>query len=274
VDTDGDGVLDTDNLGNVVVGAENPWYGHIGNNNDCLGCHGAYTPASAPGTGYITPYISSSDVVIMTAGADRAVNLTGSAFTNIVGTFLLTSDVELTASDGSSVILTPDSITSSAMTVTIPGTTAVGNYDLKAVKETAESNPVVISVVPAATITDDSCQKKKGILTINGSGFGEQPAGSEAYINVQVNGQTVETLSWSDTQITASVSSCQRNAVLTVNTTFGSVSNGDSGGGDPPGGGCSDNTDEASCVDAGCSWNSKKGICKDSGGGGGKGKNK
>jgi hypothetical protein len=277
VDTDGDGILDTPNLGNVIIGAENPYWSHIGNNDDCLGCHGGYIPASAPGTGPVTPYISSSSVSIMTAGTDRAVTLTGSAFTNYVGANLWTSVVKMTASDGSAVILTPDSITSDQMIVTIPGTTAAGNYELNAAKGTASSNPVVISVIPAVVITDDSCRKKQGILTIDGSGFGDKPAGTNDYINVAINGNTVDEAditSWTDTRIRVSVSSCSNNAAITVNATFGSASNGDSGGGDPPGGGCSDNTDEASCVDAGCSWNSKKGICKDARGGGGGGKDK
>jgi hypothetical protein len=174
----------------------------------------------------------------MSAGADTAVTLTGSAFTNYVGDFQWTSVVALTASNGSVVTLIPDSVTSSVLTVTIPGTTAAGNYELRAAKSTARSNPVVISVIPSVVITGDSCQKKKGILNVTGSGFGDKPAGTNDYINVAINGSTVDEadlMAWNDTQIRVSVSSCPKNATITVNATFGSASNGDSGGpGDPP----------------------------------------
>ncbi|NIN35499.1 MAG: hypothetical protein GTO60_10575, partial [Gammaproteobacteria bacterium] len=66
------------------------------------------------------------------------------------------------------------------------------------------------------------CNRKKGLLTIEGSGFGVQPAGSDDYINVEVNGQQVNILSWSDTRIKASVSRCPKNAGITVNALYGS----------------------------------------------------
>jgi hypothetical protein len=275
VDTDGDGIPDTPNEGNIIPNFENPFWGHIGNNDDCWGCHG-FALASAPGTGPIIPDISVLSAYSIAAGADTSITITGSALTNTVqtpdGPLALDSEIVLTADDGTTTILATNAISESSMDVTIPGTLATGNYIVRAVKGSNDSNAVNIALIPAVTITDDSCSKKKGVLTINGSGFGTKPEGTDADINVEVNGQTVDITSWSDTQIKASVSSCSRNATITVNALFGSASNSDSGGGDPPGGGCSDNTDEASCVDAGCSWNSKKGICKDAGGG--KDKNK
>ena len=218
----------------VVIGGETAGFSHVGNDSDCWGCHG-FLQASAPGAGPVTPYISGTDVLSLTAGVDTAVTLTGSALTNLVYTFRWTSEITITADDGTSVILTPDSITSNQLTVTIPGTTSPGNYVLRAVKGTnAESNPVVIAVVPEVVITDTSCKKKKGILTITGSGFGDKPAGTDAYINAQVNGQTVDITSWSDTFITASISSCQNNAAITVHALMGSATSSGNGSGKPP----------------------------------------
>jgi hypothetical protein len=176
--------------------------------------------ASAPGSGPVTPYISSSDTLVITAGTDTAVNLTGTAFTNLVGNFQWTSDVLLTAADDSSVILTPDSITQRQLTVTIPGTTTPGNYTLQAVKdENTASNPVALSIKPEVLITDFSCSQ--GIITITGSGFGDAPPeGAEGYINVVVDGVPVEITSWTDTEITASVSDCS--GTVTVNALHGS----------------------------------------------------
>jgi hypothetical protein len=223
-----------DDGGGIDVGGMDAGYGHIGNNDDCWGCHGFISADAAPGTGEIVPTISSTDVLVAIAGTDTVVNLTGSAFTNTyLGVFDWTSAVRLTASDGSTTILTPDSISESSITVTIPGTVAAGNYDVAALKGSTASNTVVISVKPAVVITDSSCNKKKGVLSVSGSGFGEKPVGSDYYINVQVDGQSVDITSWSDTQITASVSRCYNNATITVDAVMGSDTSGSSGGGKP-----------------------------------------
>ncbi|NIN34080.1 MAG: hypothetical protein GTO60_02795 [Gammaproteobacteria bacterium] len=170
----------------------------------------------------------------MITGTDTVVTLTGKAFTNRIATFDLTSNVALTAADGSSVTLTPSSITSSQIAVTIPGTTAPGNYALRAVKGPAESNPVVISVKPAVVITDSSCNRKKGLLTISGSGFSEKVEGTDVYINVMINGQTVDIISWADNQINVSVSRCSVKDTVTVNSLYGSATIDGGSGGKPP----------------------------------------
>jgi hypothetical protein len=163
--------------------------------------------------GPITPIIVDADVRNILAGTDAVITLYGEAFTNTTEGISYTSNVVMTAADGSSVTLTPSAITQSSMTVTIPGSTAVGSYDLRAVKEGSESNPVVINVIPGAVITKVACKGKN--LTLEGSGFGDAPpAGSEDYLNVELNGMTVTNItSWSDTQIRASV--------VTVNALFG-----------------------------------------------------
>jgi hypothetical protein len=217
---------DSDASGDIVVGGELPGYGHIGADNpgagsDCWGCHG-FSAASAPGSGPLTPNISSSDVMVITAGKDTAVTLTGLAFTNLVGTFQWTSEVALTAADGSSVTLTPDSITQESLTVTIPGTTAPGNYTLQAVKgEYASSNPVVVSVKPEVVITGVDCSKCLGTITITGSGFSEKPAGTDEYISVTEGGRALDVISWTDTQIKASGTRCR--GTVTVDALFGSA---------------------------------------------------
>ena len=221
----------TANLGSIVVGGEDAGWGHIGNNDDCWGCHG-FATAAAPGSGPLTPFISGADQLGVTAGVDTALTLNGAALTNLVGTYLWTSDLSMTGKeDGSSVTLTPDSVVNDQMAVTIPGTTPPGNYELRAVKgASAASNPLVISVKPEVAITDVSCDRKKGVLTVSGSGFGEKPAGTDAYINVQVNGEAVNITSWSDTAIKASVSECRGNAPITVNAVMGSATSGSNGG--------------------------------------------
>jgi hypothetical protein len=214
----------------ILVGGENPGWGHIGNDSDCWGCHG-FTAAAAPGAGPLTPYILGADALGITAGADTVLTLSGATLTNLVGSYQWTSDVSMTGADGSAVTLTPDSVSNSELAVTIPAATEPGNYALRAVKGTyAASNPLVITVKPPVVIADSSCNKKKGVLSISGSGFGEKPAGTDDYINVQIGGQSVAVTSWSDSQITAVVSSCSNNASVTVNALMGSATSGDNGG--------------------------------------------
>jgi hypothetical protein len=226
VDSDGDGVINP--------GIEIPFYGHIGNPDDCWGCHG-FTLASAPGTGPIAPNISNSDVSVVTAGHDTSVALSGSAFTNLDNGIERLSNVVLTAYDGSTVELTPDSITQDSITVTIPGVLATGNYYVRAVKDdsesTAKSNPYVISVKPEVAITEVDCNRKRGLLTISGSGFSEKIEGTDAYINAKLNGVTVDIISWTDTLIRASVSGCSGRDTVSVNGLFGFIKSGD---GKPP----------------------------------------
>ncbi len=107
-----------------------------------------------------------------------------------------------------------------SLTVTIPGTTAAGNYEVRAVKNDTASNPVVISVTPPAVISSVDCNEQSGAVTITGSGFSERPAGTEAYINVTENGIPLNIISWTDTEIQASGAAC--GGVIGVNTLYNS----------------------------------------------------
>jgi hypothetical protein len=213
------------NPGTLVVGGEDAGYGHVGRDagpgdSDCWGCHG-FTMASAPGTGPIIPSVYHSDSPVIDAGSDTGVMLTGTSFTNITGTTEYLSDAELTASDGSSVVLMADSVDLGELVVTIPGDTAPGNYDLRAVKEDFASNPAVISIVPKVKITKAT---GGGKVTIVGSGFGGYAAGSGTAVTGTISGGTVEAtiVSWSETKIKAEFDS--RPDDVTVTSVFGSAS--------------------------------------------------
>jgi hypothetical protein len=209
----------------VDVGGELPGYGHVGADNpgagsDCWGCHGfSFASGSAPGSGPTVPSIDSVDPLVMSSGAVTQVMVLGSAFTNTAGMLEYTSNVVLTAQDGSTIVLTPDAIDACAMVVTVPGTMSTGNYTLRAVKDTVESDPVVISITPPAEIAGVQCSKCLGTLTITGSGFGDTPPeGTEEDINVSEGGRQLNVISWSDTEINASGARCR--GTVTVNTLF------------------------------------------------------
>ncbi len=217
-DSDGDGIIE-------VGGETNFGYGHIGRDagpgdSDCWGCHGFIT-ASATGSGPVIPSVASSDVPVMTAGEDTQITLNGSAFTNLAGTVQWTSDVLLTASDGSSTILTPDAITEGTLTVTVPGTMQSGNYTLQVVKDDVGSNPVALSITPELMVADVECSKCLAVMTVTGSGFGEKPEGVDDYINLEESGRPLDVISWTDTIIKAAGARCR--GTVDVNALFGSA---------------------------------------------------
>jgi len=203
-----------------VVGAEDPWYGHVGADDpsgasDCWGCHG-FTTASAPASGPIVPMLTGSSAYTITAGEETTLTLSGVAFTNEIGDFTWLSEVKIDDQ-----MLMPTIVDQGELSVTIPALDP-GIYDLRVVKGDVESNPIAINCVPGVAI--DSVDCTGDVLTITGSGFGEEPpAGAEEFLNVKLGATTAEILSWSDTVIT--VSGCGDE--VTVNALYGSASLGE-----------------------------------------------
>jgi hypothetical protein len=215
---------------NITVGGEAAGWGHVGRDagvgdSDCWGCHGNYVPgAFAAASGPVVPFINSVDITALTAGTDTPITLAGVAFTNMIMDFQWVSDVKLTAADGSSVVLTPDSISEKSLTVTIPGSTPTGNYSVQAVKnDNAKSNPVGISIIPEVVITEIDCSKCLGTMTITGAGFSAKPGGTDEdlYVIEGDGGRLLKVISWTDTEIKVLDARCRGD--VTVNTIFGSA---------------------------------------------------
>jgi hypothetical protein len=160
------------------VGGELAGYGHVGRDagpgdSDCWGCHGfAFdNVAAAQEPRPLIPTVFDTDQAVITAGTETTLLVAGAALTNTDGGVDFTSDIELTDTKGSSIVLAPDIIFDQGMlAVTIPGTTAVGNYRLRAVNEEFASNPTVVSVVPKPRIYRAS--GIDGTVAIRGSGLG------------------------------------------------------------------------------------------------------
>jgi hypothetical protein len=229
----------TDNLGTIVVGGEDYGYGHVGidagpGDSDCWGCHGfGFNTSSAPAAGPITPSLRYSDKQVIVTGTDTTITLSGSSLTNYSGITKLESIFTLTSQDGSDIVLTPEQINNSSAELTIPGTTPVGNYKLRAAKMGNDvftwttSNPVSISIKEPLIIESQtmsaSCGECSGELTITGSGFGDAPhTVAEIYINVMQNNVQLNIEIWSDTLITATGAVCD-GSEITVNGLFGSA---------------------------------------------------
>jgi hypothetical protein len=235
------------NSGFIDPGQEFSGWGHIGNNKDCWGCHGFAANGSAsgsalasadaagsvaPGSGPLVPYIDILDKYSFSSGSDTKITVTGSAFTNTSGGVTWSPGVELTADDGSSTVLAPDAVSLNSLTVTVPDSMDAGNYELRLVKGDKKSNPIVISITPDVSIDHATCDRRTKVLTITGSGFGKKTEGTDAFLNVEINGNAVQILSWSDTEITARVPACRmlKKSIVSVHALFGSAT-GDIGKG-------------------------------------------
>ena len=215
--------VDSDDADDVCSPAEeNPGWSHVGNNNDCWGCHGfsSFSASSAPAMGPIIPYIDSSSVLQALSGTDTDVTLTGTNFQNTVDTTTYACNVTLTSEDGTSFEIIPTSISPTSLTFIIPASTAQANYDVRCNKAGKESNPVTIAVIPDVTIDSMICSGKR-TLTITGSDFGERDPGTENYIYVEAGGVTATVTSWTDSEIKVAVPNCTGTFTAVVSALFG-----------------------------------------------------
>ena len=196
-------------------------YGHIGDNWDCVGCHAWYVASSdavAPLTGPIIPGVGNVSPSKLVAGEETVVTITGDNFENTVNGTCYTSNVVIYIG-AENITLAPDSITASEIVVTIPSL-AIGCYELRVVKGDMASRLVPIVVVPQVTI--DSSTIRRNIVTIRGSGFGEEleePYGSLG-VTVVCEGNALEAsiVSWSDARIVVECPAAAVGGIVTVTT--------------------------------------------------------
>ena len=217
--------VDSDGNGIINPGAELPGYGHIGNPDDCWGCHGFSSQSSALSlpldSGPVIPHIYTISASVLTAGHETVLTLTGAGFTNLDHSIELISSISLTATDGLSAQLTPDALSEGEMTVTIPGDLTIGNYALRAVKSDKMSNTLIISIKPEVIIDDVECSKCLGVMTISGAGFAEKLVGTDEEINVMESDRPLNVTSWTDSHIKATGARCR--GTVTVNSLFGTA---------------------------------------------------
>ncbi len=201
-------------------------YGHIGDSWDCMGCHAWYDASSLTLlTGPVIPSVDDVSPSKLVAGKETDVTITGTNFRNTVNGINYTSNVVI--DDGvNTITLTPDSITASVIKVTIPPLVE-GSYGLRVVKSDMNSNLVPIVVVPQVTI--DSATIRRAIVTIRGSGFGDESG--ESYnellgVTVTCEGNVLETsvISWDATRIVFKCPSATVGDIVTVTTLYGSDS--------------------------------------------------
>ncbi|MHB8811461.1 MAG: PKD domain-containing protein [Desulfobulbaceae bacterium] len=214
------------NSGTIVPGKEDGYWGHIGANSDCSGCHlNSSASAAAPYSGPVIPDVGNISTYTATAGVETLVTLTGSAFTNTVqgpeGPIEVSSNVVLTAADGTKITLTPSMITESSMNIVLPATLTAGNYELRAVKGSSTSNPMVMAVIPALTIDSAICSNN--IVVVSGSGFKQYVDANNSGTGVRIaGGNKCSVNSWTDTLIEADCGTCS--GTVEVSSIFATAS--------------------------------------------------
>ncbi len=220
---------DTDGDGNITVYGEAPGFGHIGKQSDCLGCHGGILGAAStpiPSGGPVVPQINDLSVGKITAGSATKVTFTGIGLTNnaktATGLKTYKSTIVLTDPDGITTELTPESISATQAVVTLPPNLEPGSYAVRAVKESLESAPVYLVVVPDVVI--EWAEFWSGnTLTVEGRGFG-----SKINSSVTVNGTECSITSWTDTLVIAECP--EKCGQLVLNTLFGTATDSMYGG--------------------------------------------
>ncbi|MCJ7601564.1 MAG: hypothetical protein MUO63_08695 [Desulfobulbaceae bacterium] len=223
--------VDSDDADAVIIpGTEASYYGHIGSNEDCMGCHNFTGTSDELPAIVIQPNISSVSPLTVTAGFATELTISGAGITN-AGDTIVTS-IRLTPGDGSEpTTLTPDTNEEDTIVVTIPATMATGNYALSAVKSYTDtdgsasnvsSNSVNLSIKPAVVITSASCAN--GIVSITGSGFSQYVNAYNSGTSVSLSGALADcnVLSWTDTAIGAKCGVCD--STIDVESIFGEAS--------------------------------------------------
>lgn len=235
-DVDGDG---------VVPGAESAYNGHIGNQDNCWGCHG-FNPDGAPDVEAqsMLPYPVQAVVAQLDAvnaiiwpqgtGFDN-LTLAGQGFENQgeewdydngywIPRYYMPS-VQLTHQSGDVTILEPTSSDKSRIVVAVPADLAAGGYDVQVKKGDSLSNPLRVNIIPSINSGPAICLARFGIVLIRGNGFNEYFSAAPSSVTgvTDANGQDASTIYfWKDNMVAARFSGgCPEE--IEINNVFGST---------------------------------------------------
>jgi len=206
-DADGDG---------IIPGSETAFNGHIGNTDNCWGCHGNNREISSMSGGFspatATPaQLTNMNLSTWKEGTEFQMTLTGSGFINQGGllneqTFRPT--VQLTDSAGSTIELTPTAESVDSVEVAIPSLPA-DNYWVQIKKGTTLSNPLVASVTPAIGVRSAICYSRFNLVILTGTGLSQFLPGEGTGTSITGDGtEAFRVFRWSGGMIAAMFTSC------------------------------------------------------------------
>ncbi len=188
----------------IIPGQEEHYNGHVGNQDNCWGCHG-FDPTNAPDavTGLAVPNIGPYAVqatvpqldeinalVWQEGSAVEGFILAGTGFENdgvrwdeAAGSYVdqfYEPSVQLTDAAGNVTQLAAVSSTPTRISVTIPATLPAGNYDVQVSKgvdgtysRQELSNPKTVTILPAVNVAQGAaiCLSQYRVVIVRGSGF-------------------------------------------------------------------------------------------------------
>lgn len=187
-DADGDG---------IVPLAETAYQGHIGNSDDCWGCHGnngdvTVTPLAPISKPQITiPQLENLNLLTWKTGTAFEMTLSGNGFINqggLVSGITFRPTVQLTDNNGNATILMPNAESVNSVQVSIPNTLPASNYWVQIKKDSVLSNPIAISITPAIQPGPAICVAKLGIMLIRGNNFSMFLQGSDSGTRITGDG--------------------------------------------------------------------------------------
>ncbi len=203
-DADGDG---------IVPGAETAYLGHIGNNDNCWGCHGndgevgslSFVEATP---GAIIPQLDNINLSTWKAGTTFEMSLFGNGFINqgdLGNATTYRPSVQLTDSAGNTTVLTPLSESVNSVQVAIPGTLPADNYWIQIKKDSVLSNPIAATITPSIILgTAPLCLQRFNIVFLRGEGFSMHLPGSNTGTSITGDGVSPDFLYfWKDDMIAA-----------------------------------------------------------------------
>lgn len=209
------------NLSTIVPGNEDLGYGHIGNNWDCVGCHGSWTGSADATTAATAPAIGSLSSSVVTAGQSATLIINGEGFMNQDSMGNTYNPVVTLTNGQNTITVTPFSVTTSEIKVVLPALQQ-GIYELRVDKSGTVSNLTRLIVAPQLAIK--AATLSGSTLTITGIGFGTAPsAEASKLLGVFAGPVQAKVVSWSDKKIVASSQVFGGGKTVTVKTLFGPV---------------------------------------------------
>ncbi len=164
------------------AGQEQPYYGHIGNTNNCWGCHGnngqVMSQASNGVTTATIPTLSAVNKQSVESGSATLLTATGNGFVNSIDfggrTYTFNSEVQLTDSSGKVTVIKPSLLTTNYLEATVPAGMVADTYDIQIKKIFQLSNPLGFVVKSPLTATYGFVYSRYGgLVVVGGKGFSD-----------------------------------------------------------------------------------------------------
>ncbi|MEW5755373.1 MAG: hypothetical protein AB1810_03650 [Pseudomonadota bacterium] len=166
----------------IQPGQEQPYNGHIGNAQNCWGCHGNNGQVQSMASNGVTtatiPTLSAVNTQSIDNSTSTLLTVTGNGFTNSVDfgsrNYTFNSEIQLTDSKGVVTVIKPDLLTTNYLEATVPAGLAADTYNIQVKKVFQLSNPLGFVVKNPPTATAGFVYARYGALAvIVGKGFSD-----------------------------------------------------------------------------------------------------